>query len=148
MKRILVVASAVVLSLVASGVSVAQENTVAAITKIENDSIKADLTNDKTFYQKTLADDWTFGYSDGVWWTKADLLKQLADHPAMNRTNKEEISDLKVRVYGSTAIATYTDSFDALVNGEHEVRTVITTDTFVKIGGEWKVVASHSCKKQ
>jgi len=146
MKRILVVASAVVLSLVA--VSVAQQNTVAAITKIENDSIKADLTNDKTFYQKTLADDWTFGYSDGVWWTKADLLKQLADHPEKNKTNKEEFSDLKVRVYGSTAIATYTDSFDALVNGEHEVRTVITTDTFVKIGGEWKVVASHSCKKQ
>jgi len=146
MKRILVVASAVVLSLVA--VSVAQQNTVAAITKIENDSIKADLTNDKTFYQKTLADDWTLGYSDGVWWTKADLLKQLADHPEKNKTNKEEFSDLKVRVYGSTAIATYTDSFDALVNGEHEVRTVITTDTFVKIGGEWKVVASHSCKKQ
>ena len=146
MKRIVVLASAVVLSLVA--VSVAQQNTVAAITKIENDSIKADLTNDKTFYQKTLADDWTFGYSDGVWWTKADLLKQLADHPEKNKTNKEEFSDLKVRVYGSTAIATYTDSFDALVNGEHEVRTVITTDTFVKIGGEWKVVASHSCKKQ
>jgi len=150
MKRILVLASAVVLSLIASGVSVAQENkasVVAIITKIENDSTKADLANDKTFYEKILADDYMQGTSDGVWWTKADILKQFAD-PAKNKTNKEEISDLKVRVYGSTAIATYTDSYDALINGEHQVRTVIVTDTFVKIGGEWKLVASHGCKSK
>jgi phosphoenolpyruvate carboxylase len=150
MKRILVLASAVVLSQIASGVSLAQEDkasVVAAITKIENDEIKADLTNDMTFYRKILADDWMGGDSDGVWYTKADILKQLAD-PAKNKTNKEEISDLKVRVYGSTAIATYTDSYDALVNGEHQVRTIIATDTFVKIGGEWKAVASHACKSK
>src|SRR5258706_326570 len=32
---------------------------VAAVTKLENDTVKADLANDKTFYKKVLADDWT-----------------------------------------------------------------------------------------
>jgi hypothetical protein len=149
MKRILALVAVLALSLVASVVLRAQENkaSVAAITKIENDSIKADLANDKTFYEKILADDYMQGSSDGVWLTKADILKEFAD-PAKNKTNKEEISDLKVRVYGSTAIATYTDSYDALINGEHQVRTIIVTDAFVKIGGEWKLAASHGCKSK
>jgi Domain of unknown function (DUF4440) len=120
---------------------------VAAITKIENGSVKADLAFDKRFYEKILADDWTGCDSDGVWYTKADVLKQFAD-PAKNKTNAEKMSDLKVRGYGNTAIATYKESYDALVNGEHGVRIVISTDTIVKMGDEWKEVASHSCQSK
>jgi ketosteroid isomerase-like protein len=116
---------------------------VAAITKIENDSVKADLAADGAFYQKLLADDWTGGDSGGTWFTKPDILRMTAD-TKNNKTNSEKISELKVRVYGDTALATYKDSYDALINGEHRVRTIIAPDTFVKIGGEWKQVASHS----
>lgn len=118
---------------------------VAVITKIENDTVKADLANDTKFFERTLADDWSFGGSDGAWYTKAELLKEFAD-PANNKTSAEKISELKVRVYGDTAIATYTDRFDDVVNSEQRVRNVISTDTFVRIGGEWKEVASHSCQ--
>jgi hypothetical protein len=152
MKRILVLVSFLAVCLVVSGVLVvAQENkasVVAIITKMENDSTKADRNNDAAFFQKTLADDWTYGWNEGVWWTKAQFLKLVAD-PAKDKTNKEEISDLKVRVYnGDTAVATYTDSYDALLNGEHQVRAMLVTDTFVKSGGEWRAVASHSCKSK
>jgi hypothetical protein len=58
--------------------------------------------------------------------------------------NSEEISDLKVRVYDDTAIATYTDKYDGMVRGEHRTKTVLTTDTFVRQNGDWKQVASHS----
>ena len=118
-------------------------DTAAAITKLENDAVKADLANDKAFYEKLLADDWTGGDSGGQWFTKADVMK-MADDPQHNKTNSEKISDLKVRVYGNTAVATYKDTYDSLFNGEHRARTVIGTDTFVKIGGEWKQVASHA----
>jgi ketosteroid isomerase-like protein len=116
---------------------------VAAITKLENDGVKADLANDAAFYQKLMAEDWTGGDSDGTWFTKAQVLKMMAD-TKNNKTNSEKLSELKVRVYGNAAVATYKDTYDALFNGEHRTRTVIATDTFVKMGGEWKEVASHS----
>jgi hypothetical protein len=115
---------------------------VAAVTKLENDSVKADLANDKAFYQKVLADDWTGGDSDGVWYTKAETLK-LLDDTQHNKTNSEKLSDLKVRVYGNAAVATYKDTYDVMFKGEHRMRTVISTDTYVKMGGEWKQVASQ-----
>jgi len=121
----------------------ANADVIAAITKLENDAVKADLANDKTFYEKVLAEDWTGGDSGGVWFTKAEVLKLYAD-PEHNKTTSEKISDLKVRVYGNAAVATYKDTYDAMLKGEHRARTVIGTDTFAKIGSEWRQVASHA----
>jgi Tfp pilus assembly protein PilE len=116
---------------------------VAAVTKLENESVKADLANDKAFFEKYFADDWTGGDSGGTWFTKADVLKLMND-PEHNKTNSEKISELKVRSYGNTAIATYKDTYDSMLRGEHRALTVIATDTFVKTGGEWKAVAGHA----
>jgi len=132
-----------------AAISVAQNmsksDAVAAITKLENDGVKADLANDKAFYEKVLADDWTGGDSRGTWFTKADVSK-MADDPKNNNTKTEKLSDLKVRSYGDTAIATYKDTYDGMMNGEHMASTVIGTDTWVKMGGEWKQVATHASK--
>jgi hypothetical protein len=117
-------------------------DTVATITQLENDAVKADLAGDKAFYEKVLAADWTGGDSDGTWYSKPEVLKMLSD-TQHNKTNSEKISELKVRVYGNTAVATYKCTYDAMINGEHRARTVICTDTFVKMRGEWKQVASH-----
>lgn len=137
----------IVLAAFAAAVTMAQttakSDAAAMITKLENDGVKADLANDKAFYEKVLADDWSGGDSGGIWFTKADILKMASD-PAHNKTNSEKIFDLKVRVYGDTAVATYKDTYDAMMNGEHLAKTVIGTDTFVKIGGQWKQVASHA----
>jgi uncharacterized protein (TIGR02246 family) len=116
---------------------------VEAITQMENDSVKADMAGDPSFIQKNYADDFTGGFSGGRWETKEGILADMKDS-ANNKFNSEKISDLKVRVYGDTAIATYTDSYDAMVRGEHRVKTVLSTDTFVRQNGEWKQVASHS----
>jgi Domain of unknown function (DUF4440) len=116
---------------------------VAAITKLENDAVKADLASEKTFYEKVLADDWSGGDSNGKFYTKAEMVKMMGD-VSHNKTNSEAISDLKVRVYGRAAVATYKDTYDAMFEGQHRSRTVISTDTFVKMGTEWKQVASHA----
>src|ERR1700680_1157811 len=137
----------IVLAASAAAVTMAQttakSDAAAMITKLENDGVNADVANDKAFYEKVLADDWSGGDSGGIWFTKADILKMASD-PAHNKTNSEKIFDLKVRVYGDTAVATYKDTYDAMMNGEHLAKTVIGTDTFVKIGGQWKQVASHA----
>jgi hypothetical protein len=59
------------------------------------------------------------------------------------KTNSKKLSELRVRVYGNTAVATYKDTYDILIMGEHRAHTIIATDTFVKMGGGWKQFASH-----
>ena len=120
----------------------AKADVVTAISNLENDGVKADLAGDPDFYQNVLADDWTRGDSDGTYYTKADLLNLMGDKNSI-KTNSEKLSELNVRVYGDTALATYKDTYDLLIKGEHRAHTIIATDTFVKMDGEWKQVASH-----
>jgi hypothetical protein len=122
--------------------STAKPEVVTAISILENDAVKADLAGDADFYQKVLAEDWTRGDSDGTYYSKAHLLNLMADTKNI-KTNSEKISELQVRVYGNTAVATYRDTYDILIKGEHRAHTIIATDTFVKMGSEWKQVASH-----
>ena len=131
-----------------AGLSVTQAQTgakadvVTAISNLENEGVKADLAGDPAFYQKVLAEDWTRGDSDGTYFTKAELLSLMADTKSI-KINSEKLSELKVRVYGNTAVATYKDTYDLMIKGERRDHTIIATDTFVKKGGEWKQVASH-----
>jgi hypothetical protein len=117
-------------------------NIVTAITDLENGAVKADLAGDPAFYDKVLAEDWARGDSDGTYYTKAQLLELMAN-PKNFKTNNEKLSELKVRVYGNTAVASYKDTYDILIMGERRAHTIIATDTFVKMAGEWKQVASH-----
>ena len=55
-----------------------------------------------------------------------------------NKTNSEVISDLNVRIYGETAIATYKSTYGSVYHGEHRTRTILSTDMFVKQNGLWK----------
>ena len=146
-KNLVLWISPLVIALLA-GLSVTRAQTtvktdaVTAISNLENDGVKADLAGDPDFYQKVLAEDWTRGDSDGTYYSKAELLKLMADTKNI-KTNSEKLSELKVRVYGDTAVATYKDTYDLLIKGEHRAHTIIATDTFVKMDGEWKQVASH-----
>jgi hypothetical protein len=115
---------------------------VETISNLENDAVKADLAGDPAFYQKVLSEDWTRGDSDGTYYTKAQLLKLMSNSNNIN-TNSEKIYELQVRVYGNTAVATYKDTYDILIMGQRRAHTIIATDTFVKVGGQWKQVASH-----
>src|SRR5467141_1027593 len=123
----------------------AEADVVTAISHLENDAVKADLAGDPAFYQRVLAEDWTRGDSDGTYYTKAELLKLMADTKNI-KTNSEKLSELQVRVYGNTAVATYKDTYDLMIKGERRAHTIIATDTFVKIDGEWKQVASHGAE--
>jgi hypothetical protein len=122
------------------------DSTVAAITKLENEGTKADLANDKSFYEKNTTADYVAGSSFGDWEDKASTLKDMAD-PANNKTNSESMSDLKVTSYGNVAIARYSETYDSIYHGKPRSRTVICTDTWVKQGNAWKEVANHCSQK-
>ena len=128
----------------ATGKKLDSKGVEAAITKMETDNLKADLAGDPSWMTREMTDNYTMGTSWGAFETKAELVKDAAD-TANNKTNKREISDLKVRVYGAnTAIATFKESYDLMIKGEHRTRKILTTDTWVNENGAWKLAASHS----
>ena len=128
------------------GITQAQKATdsdaVAAITKIENDAIKAALANDASFYEKTLASDYTGGTSFGTWDTKASMLADMKD-AKNNKTSTQNLTDLKVRVHGDLAVSTYSTTYDAMIHGQHQARTVMCTDVLQQQSGGWKLMATH-----
>jgi hypothetical protein len=123
--------------------STPDKGAVAAVTQMENDSVKADTAGDPSYVEKNYADNFSGGSSWGNWETKQSILADMKDNKN-NKTNSEVISDLNVRIYGDTAIATYTSTYDSVYHGEHRARTILSTDTFVRHDGSWKQVASHS----
>lgn len=125
------------------GVPPARTDAVATITQMENASVKPDMAGDSSYVEKNYADSFSGGSSWGNWETKQSILADMKDSKN-NKTNSEEISDIKVQIYGNTAIATYKSTYDSTYHGEHRARTILSTDTFVRQGGSWKQVASHS----
>ena len=124
------------------GQKATDSDAVAAVTKIENDAIKAVLANDSSFYEKFLASDYTGGTSRGTWDTKPSMLADMKD-PKNNKTNSQNLSDLKVRVHGDLAVATYSTSYDAVIRGQHYARTVLCTDVLQQQNGGWMLMANH-----
>jgi hypothetical protein len=115
---------------------------VATITQMENDGIKADLAGDPSFVSQNYANNFSGGTSWGNWETKQSILADMRG--GNSKTSSEQISELNVRVYGFTAIATYKSTYDMMYKGEHRTRTILSTDTFVMQDGSWRLVASHS----
>lgn len=116
---------------------------IAAITQMVNASVKADIAGDPSYVEKNYAEDFTGGSSWGNWETKQEILADMKDSKN-NKTNSEAISELNVRVYGDTAIATYKSTYDTLYHGDHRARTILTTETFARQNGTWQEVATHS----
>ena len=116
---------------------------IATITQMENASVKADVAGDSSFVEKNYTENFTSGSSWGNWETKQTILADMKDSKN-NKTNSEAISELSVRIYGDTAIATYKSTYDSLYHGDRRARTILSTDTFVQQNGSWKLVASHS----
>jgi hypothetical protein len=120
-----------------------QSDAAATIAQLEQQAVKADLATDRSFYAMYLTEDWSGGSSFGEWETKSSLLQDMSD-PEHHHITAESIGDLKVRVYGNTAVATYRQSYEIFDHGWRHARTVITTDVWIIQNGRWREIASHS----
>src|ERR1700720_2333746 len=70
--------------------SATDSNAVAAITQMENASVKADIAGDSSYIEKNYADNFTGGSSWGNWETKQAILADMKDSKN-NKTNSEAI---------------------------------------------------------
>ena len=114
----------------------AEQDVLAA----ENQMTKALQTNNVELYGSFLADKYVQTDQDGtVLLGKAATLADMKTYIF----NNEELSDLKVMVYGDTAIATST----FVAKGTYQSKPIDSrgrfTDTWVKLDGKWQLVAEH-----
>ena len=93
-----------------------------ALVKIQHDWAEARLKRDNSFPKRIEADDFTVVWFDGT---------------IVN------IDDLKVRLFGDTAIVVGQGSIKAHTKTQDLSGQYLWTDMFVKMRGEWKAVASQ-----
>ena len=112
-----------------------------ALMKIQHDWAKARLKRDSSFPKQIEADDFTVVWFDGRIVNKEEDVKTYESSEVMFTEFK--IDDLKMRFYGDTAIVVGRGSIKAHTKTEDLSGKNVWTDTFVKMGGEWKAVASQ-----
>jgi ketosteroid isomerase-like protein len=113
---------------------------VDAFTKIENDWWEADKAKDEKVLGRILADDWFYLGPEGTM-TKAQELADLKkrDENIASLT----LTDMKVRVYGDVAIATFREHENSTKKNTDSSGDYLYTDVFVKRQGHWQAVNSQ-----
>jgi ketosteroid isomerase-like protein len=120
---------------------VKQNSDEQALTEIQREWANARLKCDSSFPRRIEADDFTVVWFDGTIVNKEqDLQTYESDDVVFTDFN---INDLKVRLYGDTAIVVGQGSIKARTKTQDLSGKYVWTDTFVKMSGEWKAVASQ-----
>ena len=88
-----------------------------------------------------LADDFIITVEDGTTFSKAGYIAHCGDTD--NRVLISEMSDLKVRMHGNTAIVTGAYREKGTSKGRPYEYHDRLTDVWMMIDGRWRVIASH-----
>ena len=129
--------------LVASAVGLAaQEKAEAAtIRALEMKWTESYKQRNIDILSSLLSEDFVITVEDGSTYSKAGYISHSAD--ASTRVQVAEMSDLKVRMHGDTAIVTGAYHERGESNGKPYEYHDRLTDVWMKFGGKWQVVASH-----
>jgi ketosteroid isomerase-like protein len=88
-----------------------------------------------------LADDFVITIEDGSIFSKAGYISHTAD--SSTKVHVAEMTDLKVRMHGDTAVVTGAYHEKGESNGKSYEYHDRLTDVWMKVSGKWQVVASH-----
>lgn len=114
------------------------------LKKLEIQWADAEVKKDVAPLNRLLADDFTNTDPEGEVFTKAQVMADLKSGEDI--VSSYAYSDMKVRVYGDTAVVTYVEKAKETYKGRDVSGTSRWTDTWVKRGGSWQCVASHGSK--
>jgi hypothetical protein len=102
------------------------------------------LSKDSVALSNLLADDVTYGHSSGLIQTKAELIRSIMSGEQDYKTI--EPSNMKVRIYDNAAAVNANVKANLIYQGKPTDLNMAVTFTWVKINGEWKLVARQSVK--
>jgi hypothetical protein len=118
----------------------------AALMQLERDIGQANIKRDKAFFERVEADEFVFTDSGGGITTKAEDVASLDKPPGEFRLVGYDVDQMKASVYGKTAVVTGRITSTYRGGGRESVIRTRFTDTFVKRGGRWQIVAGHSSR--
>ncbi len=146
MKKIVAVCLFVMASMLAYGQGVEQ-----TLTQMEKDwskvgMNKANLAADLKTLDRLMANDWVGIDFQGKTITRAQSIENLKTGAAT--TQSIELGEIKVRVFGDTAVVTASDTEKSTYNGKDSSGKYVWTDIYAKRNGKWQCVATQSTKIQ
>jgi hypothetical protein len=149
MKRIAIAVCVVVLVFAVTSIAQtpAQPKSMSVeqqLMKLENGWNDAMVKRDVAFLDRILADDWMDGESDGTVTTKAQFLANIKSEDTL--ITSEVLNDYKVHVYGDAAVVLCHYTEVSTNKGKDTTGKYQDTDTWVKIAGNWRCVASNGSK--
>ena len=112
-----------------------------ALIRIQHDWAEARVKGDISYTQRLEAEDCTIVWPDGKVVNKRTDLQTMTGNIVFSEF---KINDLQARIYGETGIVVGQGKISAQKGGQNLLGgKFVWTDTFVKQGSEWKVVASQ-----
>ncbi len=142
MKRLVVVVTFVVLALAAAGVVLAQsDNADQEVRAVLKQMIDADLKGDAAALDRTTTDDYTITRDNGVVRNKAETLQGIRD--GNTRFESFDVSDIRVRIYGETAVVTFHEAIKGSRAGQDMSGQFREIRVFIKRNGNWRAVLAQ-----
>jgi len=114
------------------------------LLKVENDWSTAWMKKDSAALQSLYATEYLATDWEGATFTKTqDIANGMAPD---TKTQSFVLSDMKVHVYGDTAVVTGLNTIKATFKGADVSGAYRFTDVFVKREGRWQAVATQGTK--
>jgi hypothetical protein len=110
-----------------------------AVLKAENDRFAAMHNGDVAALEKVLAPELSYTHTSGNVQTKEQFISDIKTGTIKYLTI--EPSDMKVRIFGTTAVITGGASVHIILNGNDMSFKIRYTDVHVNRGGAWQMVA-------
>jgi ketosteroid isomerase-like protein len=114
------------------------------IKKLETDRAAAAVKADVAKLDKETADDYTLINANGTMSDKSKMLNAFKSGDTKFTT--DDVSDMKVRVYGNTAVVTGRADLKGTLGGKDISGPILFTRVYVKKGGQWQAVALQQTK--
>ena len=120
---------------------VKEDPVTSAILQMERDWSAALIANDAAKLEWIMADDWTMTDPAGQRMTRAQSLAEMRDGSL--KLESMSPSDVKVAVYGDTAVVTGRSKDKGTYKGMDISGEYAFTDVFVKRDGKWRAVSTQ-----
>jgi ketosteroid isomerase-like protein len=145
MKKVLPAGSLLLAAAVLLGQSRTGPNPVEqTLIQLEHEWSRADTEKDAAALNRILAEDWIGIDFEGTVLTKPQALRGLVSDAASLESTV--LKEMKVRVYGDTAVVTGTDTEQGQYHGKDSSGVYVWTDVFVRRDGRWQAVSSQSTR--
>ena len=122
----------------------AKGSTQDQLAQMEKDRAAAVVRGDTAYLDKYTSDDYVLVRSDGKSYTKAQMIDDFKS--GASKVDSFEVEDLKVSVYGNTAVVTAHTKTKGKLAGKDMNGEARTLRVYVKKNGRWQSVAYQQTK--